>query len=235
MDDLEFRRQIFAEPHSREQDLLDAKASDPAKQQLGRDLELLDEKIKLALNVPVPENLSEKLILRQTLQSHQQEKRKKRVHLALAASVALTFGLLLNQFLFTSAYSTLGEHAIAHVEHEYFSNDSDSFVTLAGLNNKMADFDGYFAANVGNVISAEFCWFDGIRSLHLVFQGETSPITVFIVPKTDELRFTSEFSNSTLKGKSQQFQQANVVVVGEKSEQVERFQKQVAQNIRWQA
>lgn len=235
LDDLEFRRNIFADPKSRDEALLNAKRNDPSKQQLALELELLDDKIYQALAVPVPENLSEKLILRQTMQSHQQHKRKKRVHLAMAASVAMVFGVFLNSFLFTSAYSTLGEHALAHVEHESYSNNADSFVALAALNDKMEAFGGQFSSTAGKLLSVNFCWFDGMRSLHLVYQGENSPITVLVVPENEDLSFTASFSSETLQGKSQKFKGANVIVVGDKSEKIDVLQQQLSKNIRWQA
>ena len=62
--------------------------ADPAKQKFVQDIDKLDDKIAQALNIPVPEDLCNKLILRQTMASHQQQKRKSHIRLAMAASVA---------------------------------------------------------------------------------------------------------------------------------------------------
>ena len=93
MDDLQFRRSILADPKNRDDAINAALKSDPAKQKFVQETESLDSKIAQAMNIPVPEDLVNKLILRQTLASHQQQKGKTRVRLAMAASVALVMGL----------------------------------------------------------------------------------------------------------------------------------------------
>jgi len=245
MDDLQFRRAILsdpksAEPNNTEQnnqnaDLLAALQEDPAKKQFAQEMNLLDEKIKQALNIPVPEGLCEKLILRQTLASHQVHKRKTRVHLALAASVAILGGLLFNFMQFSSAYGNLGDYALAHVYHEQtsFTNNSKSRVTLTSLNQKMAAFDGNFSDSLGELLFADYCRFDGMKSLHLVYQGKTSPVTVFVVPKNDQLTFSDKFNDKNLFGESLDFKHANVIVVGDKNESLGQWQQNISDNIAW--
>jgi len=175
--------------------------------------------------------------LRQTMASHQQQKRKSRVHLALAASVAFAFGLTLNFMQFSSAYSGIGEYALAHVYHEqeYFSNNQEAKVTLASLNSKMVTFDGSFANMIGKLISADYCRFDGIKSLHLVFQGEQSPVNVFIVPERDDVSFTEYFSDKELNGVAEKIGKQNVIIVGDKKEPIEKWRTNLNSNIRWSA
>ena len=96
MDDLQFRRGIYADPKSRDKATQAAIDADPAKQQFVKDIEALDDKLARAMNVPVPDDLYNKLILRQTLASHQQQKKKTRIQLAMAASVAFALGLTFN-------------------------------------------------------------------------------------------------------------------------------------------
>jgi len=235
MDDLQFRRTIYAAPKSQDEALLAALQADPAKKQFAQELNQLDDKIAQALNIPVPDDLSDKLILRQTLASHQVQKRKKRFHLALAASVAITAGLLVNFTLFSSAHSNLGDYALAHVYHEQgdFSNSDTARVDLTSLNKKMAAFNGSFTSSVGQLLSADYCRFDGMKSLHLVFQGKTSPVTVFVVPKNEQLSFSDSFSDSKLIGQSAAFDKANVIVVGDKNEPLSTWQEKLGNNISW--
>jgi hypothetical protein len=235
MDDLEFRRRIYADPNTRDEDMLDAIKLDPAKERFTKELEDLDCKLFEAMSVDVPSDLCSKLILRQTLASHQQQKRKSRVRLALAASLAFAMGLTFNFMQFSSAYSTLGDYAIAHVAHEegYFSNTSTDNVTLAALNGKMATFNGSFISSIGKLLFADYCRFDGMKSLHLVFQGETSTVTVFVVPNNEDLEFSANFTNDKLIGKSQHFQHSNIIVVGDKNEQLQEWQNAIDKNISW--
>lgn len=235
MDDLQFRRSIYADPNTRDEEMIAAMKSDPTKQKFAQELEDLDSKIFQALNVEVPDDLSNKLILRQTLASHQQQKRKGRVRLALAASVAFAMGLTFNFMQFSSAYTNLGDYAIAHVSHEegYFSNTASANISLATLNDKMAAFNGSFTSDIGKLLFADYCRFDGMKSLHLVFQGETSTVAVFVVPHNEDLAFSANFSNDRLSGKSQQFQHSNIIVVGDKNESLKQWQKTIGENVNW--
>ena len=235
MDDLQFRRRIYADPNTRDEDMLVAMKEDPAKQKFTQDLEDLDTRLFKAMNVDVPDDLSHKLILRQTFASHQQQKRKSRVRLALAASVAFAMGLTFNFMQFSSTYNNLGDYAIAHVNHEidYFSNATLANVSLSSLNTKMAAFNGSFTADIGKLLFADYCRFDGMKSLHLVFQGKTSTVTVFVVPQNDQLEFSADFSNDDLIGKSQQFKNSNIIVIGDKNEPLQQWQKTIDENVSW--
>ena len=207
MDDLQFRRSIYADPKSTDDAVQQAIKEDPAKQEFAKELEALDDKVLAALKVPVPDDLYDKLILRQTLASHQQQKKKTRIQLAMAASVAFALGLGINFMQFSSAYTNVGDYALAHVYHEdgYFSNQDEAKVTLASLNKKMASFDGSFISKMGQLISADFCRFDGSKSLHLVFKGKSSPVTVFIVPKNEDWQYSEEFNDDRFRGRTMQF------------------------------
>lgn len=235
MDDLQFRRAIYADPNNQDADTIAAQQQDPSKKQFANDICLLDEKIKQAMQIPVPDDLCNKLILRQTLANHQIQKRKKRVYLSLAASVAIVGGLMLNFLQFSSAYTKLGDYALAHVYHEEgsFSNNSTNLVTLASLNKKMTAFDGTFSKSLGKLLFADYCRFDGMKSLHLVYQGTTSPVTVFVVPKNEQLDFDATFNDQQLFGSSLEFKQSNIIVVADKNESLEQWQQGISDTVNW--
>lgn len=235
MDDLHIRRSILADPKARDEAMNEAIKSDPVKQKFVQDVEALDDKIAQAMNVPVPDDLYNKLILRQTLASHQQQKSKTRVRIAMAASVAFVLGLTVNFMMFSSTYKNLGDYAIAHVDHEasHFSNADEANVTLASLNDKMASFKGSFNSTFGTLIFADYCRFDGSKSLHLVFQGESSPVNVFIVPNDEDIEFNAKFANDRFEGRSLNFNHSNVIVVGDKKEPIQQWQERINNNITW--
>ena len=233
MDDLNFRRAIYADPKTQNAEVLAAMKTDEKKKKFSQELSQLDEKIMQAIQVPVPDGLCDKLILRQSLANHQVYKRKTRIHLALAASVAIIGGLVLNFMQFSSAYNNLGDYALAHVYHEqgHFNNDSTTQVSLTNLNNKMATFDGSFKKSLGKLLFADYCRFDGMKSLHLVYQGATSPVTVFIVPKDEQLNFTPNFNDKKLFGSSIEFKHSNVIVVADKNESLSQWKKSISDTV----
>ena len=70
MDDLQFRRSMYADPKSADKAMQEAINEDHAKQRFAKELEILDDKILAAMKVPVPDDLYDRLILRQTMVSH---------------------------------------------------------------------------------------------------------------------------------------------------------------------
>lgn len=240
MDDLQFRRSLYADPNSKDEALNNAKNDNNERKKFANDIDALEQKIAQALAVPVPDDLCDKLILRQTMASHQQTKRKSRYYLAIAASIAMVFGVLFNFLQFSSAYSGLGDYALAHVHHEEadlnrLNSVGKTSVSLTTLNNKMSAFNGTFSKVTDNLLAADYCRFDGVKSLHLVFQSQNSPVNVFIVPEREEVSFTAEFYNSRYQGRSAKFGQQQVIVVGDKSETIEHWQKNIIENIQWSA
>lgn len=235
MDDLQFRRSIFADPNAKDEDIIAALADDPKKQKLAHELEQLDESIKSALEIPVPDDLCDKLILRQSMASHRQQTRRKRIHLALAASFALTVGFTFSYFQFSHAYDSVGDYAFAHVNHEakYFSNDSVADISLTKLNSKMASFNGQFSEQLGELMMADFCRFDGMQSLHLVLRGEKSPVNIFVIPKNEHLTFEKSFDSKLLQGQSQQYKHGNIIIVGDRSEKLDKWFNKVNENLTW--
>jgi hypothetical protein len=235
MDDLQFRRSIYSDPNSQDAELLAAIKESPARKKQAQDMISLDEKIKQAMQVPVPDDLCDKLILRQTLASHQQHKRKKRFHLAVAASVAIFGGLLVNYMHFSNAYSNLGDYSLAHAHHEkaHFPNTSTNTVSLTSLNSKMATFGGSFKGTLGKLIFADYCRFGGMKSLHLVYQGKTSPVNIFVVPKDDQISFVDKFNDNKLFGETLGFKDTNIVIVADENESLNQWQQDVSNSINW--
>jgi len=235
MDDLQFRRSIYANPKTNDKEVIAAKHADPKRMQFSKEVEQLDKKISSALNVNVPEDLCNKLLLRQAMESHQHQKRKNRVQIALAASVAFAIGLTVNTLQFSSAYANIGDYALAHVYHENnaFDNNALASINLASLNNKMATFNGSFAQSIGKIIAADYCRFDGVKSLHLVYQGESSPVNIFVVPARENVRFSNTFGDYKFNGTSINAGNNHVIVVGDKSESLTKWQENISNNTHW--
>ncbi|SFC22394.1 DUF3379 family protein [Pseudoalteromonas denitrificans] len=235
MDELEFRRRLYAEPHVQDPLLDEFAQTDPERKKFMNDIKQLDKDIEQALNIPVPENLASKLILNQAIDSHRVEKKKRRVHLAIAASVAFSFSVLVN-FSLKQGPLDIGQHALAHVNHEIRSLDpTDRRYQIDQVNTQLASFGGHVSKLPGEITYSTFCDFDGQRSLHLVFQTEQGPVTLFIVPSINGYKAESEFKNERFNGQIYQTKKANIIMVGDKGQSLNKYQKQLADNIIWEA
>ena len=78
MDDLQFRRNVYADPSNLDEETRKAINEDASREKFVNELESLDHEIKRALSVDVPENLTQKLILKQTFASHRQQQKNLR-------------------------------------------------------------------------------------------------------------------------------------------------------------
>ena len=72
-----------------------------------------------------------------------------------------------------------------------------------------------------------------MKSLHLVLKGTTSPVNVFIVPKSDHLAFNKNFSDKQLKGHTIKYNNSNIIVVSDNEESLEQWQNSITASINW--
>ena len=210
MDDLEFRREVYANPHNNDKSLLEAAANDPAKQQFIDELKQLDEKVQNALDIPVPDGMAHRLILRQSIESHNQQKRRSRIHIALAASIAFVFGLSFT-FLQQPSSTELGTTALSHMYHEAsYTVGADGDLQIADVNAKLATFGAKIAEPFTRIYFANYCLFEKQKSLHLVVGDGNDRYTIFITPKDGNEVFESSFEDENFVGRAWQAENVNM-------------------------
>lgn len=239
MDELNFRRKLYTEPNSKDPEFLAAVSDSQKNKALYQEIKNFDSKIDSALKVDVPDDLANRLLLRQAIDSHQSQRRKGRIHLALAASVAFAVGISYSLFQTQDhqlpLHQSLTAHAIEHVIHEenFFSNQSVHRVSLNNLNRDMQEFNGQFIDHAGELLAAGFCVFDGVRSLHLVYKGEKDTVAVFIIPDKHQLDFNETEIQGNLKAVAKQFQGRQIVVVGNPKEELDQWQNRIDEKVQW--
>ncbi|MFT4929258.1 MAG: hypothetical protein ACI8WB_005389 [Phenylobacterium sp.] len=248
MDDLEFRRKVFADPLCDDKELQKTAASDPAKQALLDDVRQFDDKLKQALNIDVPANLAAQILARQNPQNQQaanqsdyQSKQKTPLgkrHLALAASMAFAVGIAVQTLYTPFNPVNSGEYSLAHLDHEAsYLHGAQGDNTLEQVNIKLARFGGKFEQPMGKTVFANFCDFNGVTSLHLIYEdADQNRITVFITPKDsefNELKFVEEFANDQYVGRGLAYDGAKVTIVGENQAAINRYSQKIDQSLNW--
>lgn len=217
MDELKFRRQAYGEPNCQDEDFLTATHDSPERESFLNDLKKLDSKLERALKVDVPEDLAAKLLLNQQLHQHQTQRRKSGFTLALVASVAFIAGISFT--LLRMGPVDLGEHALAHVYHEAMALKVDDNVGFDEVNFQLASMgtlgNAKFTKQPGKVYYSTDCDFQGVKSLHLVMQGEHGKVTLFIVPLEDRMVLDEAFADNNYIGKGFATDKAYMLLVGE--------------------
>ena len=235
MDDLEFRRKLYADPNCTDEDVLAAIASDPKKLTFYSELKQLDKSMQQASQVKVPDDLAHKLILRQTMQTHKSQKIRQRVHLAMAASVAFVVGISFTLWQ-QSNLLDLSKQAIAHVHQEgAHALEAQQDVSLQQVNAKLAKFGGELSEDIGRVYYANFCDFENVRSLHMVVAGEQGRVSVFVVPHNDDYLSEGKSFDNKYQSQAVDMQRASIIVVGEEGENVTKMKQKLSNKMQFSA
>ncbi len=228
MDDLEFRRRILSDPKQMDEEIMKALAENSANHKFVEDALDLDEKIKQAMHVEVPEDLADKILFKQTSGSIEDKVVRPnfaRKAMALAASVAFTAGLLVGQInwsniIVSPAHATLADTAVQHViNEEPFVSHLDEDVSSAFINAKLSPLHFQFNKNFPyHVYYLNHCGFGSSNALHMVFQGKKGRVTMFItgIPSKQ----ASDFDKEGLSGMVQPIGSASMILVGQQGEDI---------------
>ncbi|WP_108651473.1 DUF3379 family protein [Dongshaea marina] len=241
MDELQFRRHAYSDPDDRSEGFLREIEHNEGHKAFVEELRQFDKKLGSAFAVDVPDDLADRLILAQTMESSPKPRFKSRPQwgqLALAASVAFLLGLGVQFFPGFSSGSgapTIGQIALTHAHQEAsFVHGVDEKLTLASVNSKLNRYGGKFSQMPAQkLLFVNHCNFYGGPGLHLVLQGEKGPVDVFVIPADRGLKPSTTFGDSKLRGLSYKTQTANVVIVGEIGENLQATEKELKTEMQW--
>ncbi|EGU49087.1 hypothetical protein VII00023_01585 [Vibrio ichthyoenteri ATCC 700023] len=234
MDELEFRRQIMSDPKHRNNDIIDAIRSSDGNSKFVDDINELDAQIAKAMNVDVPDDLADRILFNQS--SRQQSNVIKpnfiKRSMAMAASVAFAFGLLIGQInwgniLVTPAQASLADTAIEHVIAEKpFVAHLDEQVSSAQINAKMVPFHRQLEQSFPyHVYYLNHCGFGDSNALHMVFQGEHGKVTLFLTGISSSS--VHDFTKEGMSGVVEPVGNASLILVGDDGEDVSTIAKSI--------
>ncbi|WAJ72085.1 DUF3379 family protein [Catenovulum adriaticum] len=248
MDDLEFRRQLYASPKEHNSEVKQAILADPNKRQFADEMLSFEQKLEQAYQVDVPDNLASKIILKQTLDKHKQnDKKRSRWHLAIAASIAFMVGLSLNVAqvnlpgLSTNATTELTNLMLEHTHQDitrHFQSPQamqNAQVSLASINQKLSLYGAQLNDSFGIVRSVNFCQLKNIRALHLIVQGNAGLVNIFIMHPNHSMSELPDIKDDLYKGKGQRYPTADLMYISDKQENLKQIQHQFEQQLKWQA
>lgn len=234
MDELEFRRRIYADPETTDSDVVEAAKADESKRNFWNEQKQLDKQLKQALKVDVPEDLASKLIWQQSTDEFNRYKRRSRWYLAMAASVAFTIGIGLTMWYHQPL--SIGGQALAHMQYaEMETAHSLLPADLNMVNAKLASFGGSFSEMLDGVEVVNYCHLSTVRSLHLILDTPQGKMSVFVVPERGDITVPSEFSDDQYHGESIKMRHANVMIVGDKDADLSEMKKAVSERIQFSA
>ena len=81
---------------------------------------------------------------------------------------------------------------------------------------------------------ASYCHFQGTRSLHLIFNTEQGPVTVFVLPKNHGLQQHGDFNDAQFHGHNLQLAKADLVLVATKAQPLAGIATTLQQRMQFQ-
>lgn len=200
MNCLEFRRAVGTAPHHLDEDALAHRAACPrCNEALERAL-VFERSLAAAVAIPVPDNLAERILLRQTTAALHAPRAPLRSWWSIAAAGVLGIALAaLFGWRWWSANATLADLAIAHLAHEPFALSARAEVDEDAVRAMFASLGAPVARSPGTVHYLNDCRLGERMSLHMVLQRDSGPVTAMYVPRLHEPR--RDFESVGVRGR----------------------------------
>jgi len=233
MNCIEFRRLLLTHPGVVDPEFAEHRRSCPdcadAVERSGH----FERRLRQAVNVDVPENLASRILLKQSFECHAERPwwRTRRVY-ALAASLLLVVGLVSLGLNAQLEQGRLSEEFVALVNGAPYALAASKPVSgneiSAALEPVGLDLDG----DIGNVTYAGRCIVRGRLSGHIVVQGDTAPVTVFLIGEqlvADRAAIRSDLYSGIVVRQGA----GTIAIVGIPGEALETIEARVRSAIRW--
>ncbi len=230
MNCLEFRREKLADPRRLPPEALAHLNDCAACRGFAAEVDENEARLAAVLDVPVPEGIAERIILRRKAQTRFSPRLG-----MLAASLVLTFAFGLHQWKDAGSqeYARL---AIEHVMHEPESFTSTRLADPELLRRVMHTFGGEIQASLGKVRYMKLCPVPEGTGWHIVFEAEDGKLaTLILIPakrmKTDAEQAQVGGWNAVARPGGQGF----YAVIADSPDALAKADELVRQRVRWRS
>lgn len=228
MNELEFRKRCIIDPDDREPEFLDALDKDEYRR-IHEECVSFDSKLFAALNVPAPADLQERILAANREPSFLVRWKKK-----LTALASLIATMILGLTLLLRPQVAVSEIVFEHLYHDMEALHSREVIQEADVDRVMSLFDADLRQDiVGTVRFVNDCEFmDKKKGVHLVYDGEHGPVTVFYIPhrKTDRMR---AIAKNEFQGILFPHNEGSMAIIGLMGEDMMSQRKRVESAIQW--
>lgn len=200
MNCLEFRRAVGTAPRHLDEDALAHRAACPRCSEAFERALAFERSLSAAVAIPVPANLAERILLHQTTAALHAPRTARRSWWSIAAAAVLGLALVATfGWRWWSANASLAELAIAHLAHEPFALSARAEVDEDAVRTMFAALGAPVARSPGPVHYLNDCRLGERRSLHMVLQRDSGPVTAMYVPRLHEPR--RDFEGMGVRGR----------------------------------
>jgi hypothetical protein len=234
MNCLEFRRILLTDPGSEDPGFLAHRRSCSECTEVIARSAHFERRLREAARVEVPETLASRILLKQSFAERKARPwwRDRRV-VALAASVLLAVGLASLAVLSESRDHRLSQEFVALVNGAPYALTGSLPVSDDDVSAALDPVGLDLAGSIGKVTFASRCLVRGKLAGHLVLQGESAPVTVFLVPFSlvdERARIRSAHYSGVVVPQGN----GTIAIVSSPGESLEGIEERVRSAIRWQ-
>ena len=244
---LEFRRLCLSEPGSRDDGYLRHREECDDCARYADTVDVVDGKLEEAMRIPVPDDLVNRIRLRQVIQDEQSGGGFRPMKVALVAGVilAVTLGTLFgyqlhetNQYIRQLAASAVDHTRMERQGNHFVAEHKDPKRQRARFKQVLAAFGGNVMDDeldaLGEILHVQVCALDSINGpvAHAVIQGEQGEITVYYVFGRS-LRGPENFDQGQFKGMLVPTGQGNMAILGDPGEQLVAVADKLEQAVAW--
>ncbi|WP_198263046.1 DUF3379 family protein [sulfur-oxidizing endosymbiont of Gigantopelta aegis] len=238
MDDLEFRKKAIIDPDSQVSEFLQKAVQTAANRRLLKEQRQFNHSLLNTLQVKVPDNLSERIILGQQLSLFKIQQKKTRQQQwrnwlggSLAASIIMTISLSL--FLLPGENGeALAQEVVTHVIEDTHALDVHMNVPKSSIDTMLASYGGKLNGPIGQVYFLGHCIIGAHTGIHMVLNTPQGLVTVFLLPNRS-IETSVSLHNEQLKGVLYPSQKGSIAIVADKLEAIEPTRQQINQNLNW--
>lgn len=254
MDELEFRKRVYNDPNHVDQELLDAASTNPALQTILDETRALEKELQaVATSITAPAGLADKLHAISASNGDATDNAASKPssnsffqYYAMAASLVLAAGIAI-----VATLTNPSRYSVAALEIEFIDHLYHEIREIDALRNGV-DFSTMATPEVVRVMAAADTQFSDdnflqsvpvkfakpcvviptYHSAHLMVQGSRGAVNVFVINNSP---VTNEYSinDNRFDGVIIPLGGGNLVLIGEKDEDLDQYKSLFAQNVEW--
>ena len=236
MNCIEFRRTLLTDPAAVDPELAAHRRSCPECADAVARSAHFERRLREAVNIDVPENLTSRILLKQSFEPHNERPRwpwwHRRRAYALAASLLLAVALVSMGLNAQLEQRRLSKEFVALVNGAPYAMAASKPVSSSDISAALAPAGLDIQGSIGDVTYAGRCLVRGKLSGHIVIQGDTAPVTVFLISEqlvADRTTIDSDHYSGIVLAQGT----GTIAIVSAPGEALEKLEARVRSAIRW--
>lgn len=197
--------------------------------QYARKIVCFDADINSAMNIAVPEQLADKILLAKSIQENRQLTKASHWLKGAAAGITLLVGSI-GSYLYLSTPLLIEEIALTHVKDELHHLEDRKNIQLAQLNNILRPLQMKMEHSSHTINYAGSCKIRNSDGVHVVLQGKHSPVTLLFMPG-EHIKSRKTLQDSTFNGIVLPLEKGSVAIIADKQEALDVYEKQIQEQL----